>query len=73
VRTVPDELGLPLIVKPPREGSTMGVTKVMGYSQMQAPCARPATTPMCCARKFIEGDEVTCPVLGTGASARRCR
>jgi D-alanine-D-alanine ligase len=35
VRTVPDELGLPLIVKPPREGSSIGVTKVMGYSQMQ--------------------------------------
>jgi len=32
---VPDELGLPLIVKPPREGSSIGVTKVTGYSQMQ--------------------------------------
>ena len=32
---VPDELGLPLIVKPPREGSSIGVTKVAGYSQMQ--------------------------------------
>src|SRR5688500_6380835 len=35
VRTVPDDLGLPLIVKPPREGSSIGVTKVQGYSQMQ--------------------------------------
>ena len=35
VRAVPDELGLPLIVKPPREGSSIGVTKVAGYSQMQ--------------------------------------
>ncbi|HSW26908.1 MAG TPA: D-alanine--D-alanine ligase, partial [Burkholderiaceae bacterium] len=35
VRSVPDELGLPLIVKPPREGSSIGVTKVFGYSQMQ--------------------------------------
>ena len=35
VRAVPDELGLPLIVKPPREGSSIGVTKVQGYSQMQ--------------------------------------
>jgi D-alanine-D-alanine ligase len=32
---VPDELGLPLIVKPPREGSSIGITKVEGYSQMQ--------------------------------------
>ena len=34
VRAVPDELGLPLIVKPPREGSSIGITKVAGYSQM---------------------------------------
>jgi D-alanine-D-alanine ligase len=27
VRTVPDELGLPLIVKPPREGSSIPVTR----------------------------------------------
>ena len=31
---VPDELGLPVIVKPPREGSSIGVTKVQGYSEM---------------------------------------
>ena len=35
VRTVPDDLGLPLIVKPPREGSSIGITKVQGYSQMR--------------------------------------
>ncbi len=29
-RAVPDVLGLPLIVKPPREGSSIGVTKVDG-------------------------------------------
>ena len=29
---VPDELGLPLIVKPPREGSSIGVSKVQGLS-----------------------------------------
>ena len=34
IRTVPDTLGLPLIVKPPHEGSSIGVTKVEGYSQM---------------------------------------
>ena len=28
LRTVPDTLGLPLIVKPPREGSSIGITKV---------------------------------------------
>src|SRR6476661_3978335 len=28
VRAVPDDLGLPLIVKPPREGPSIGITKV---------------------------------------------
>jgi D-alanine-D-alanine ligase len=68
---VPDTLGLPLIVKPPREGSSIGITKVMGYSQMQdavALAARYDPDVMC--EEFIEGDEVTCPVLGTGPSAR---
>jgi D-alanine-D-alanine ligase len=32
VRAVPDTVGLPLIVKPPREGSSIGITKVKGYS-----------------------------------------
>src|SRR5215208_122763 len=34
VKAVPDDLGLPLIVKPAREGSSIGVVKVMGYSEM---------------------------------------
>jgi len=70
VRTVPDTLGLPLIVKPPHEGSSIGVTKVMGYSQMQdavALAARYDSEVLC--EEFIEGDEVTCPVLGRGDAA----
>ncbi|MFM8691200.1 MAG: D-alanine--D-alanine ligase, partial [Limnohabitans sp.] len=35
IRNVPDQLGLPLVVKPPREGSSIGITKVQGYSQIQ--------------------------------------
>ena len=71
LRAVPDELGLPLIVKPPREGSSIGVTKVMGYSQMQD-AVRLATrydADVLC-EEFIDGVEVTCPVLGEGAGAR---
>jgi D-alanine-D-alanine ligase len=71
VRTVPDELGLPLIVKPPREGSSIGVTKVLGYSQMQdavALAARYDADVLC--EEFIEGIELTCPVIGEGATAR---
>jgi len=70
VVAVPDTLGLPLIVKPPREGSSIGVTKVLGYSQMQAAVALAAShDPDVLCEEFIEGDEVTCPVLGTGADA----
>lgn len=68
---VPDELGLPLIVKPPHEGSSIGVTKVKGYSQMQdavALAAQHDDVVLC--EEFIEGDELTCPVLGEGDTAR---
>ena len=71
VMAVPDELGLPLIVKPPREGSSIGVTKVTGYSEMQE-AVRLASRhdPDVLCEEFIEGEEVTCPVLGSGVSAR---
>jgi len=68
---VPDELGLPLIVKPPREGSSIGVTKVEGYSQMQDAVALSARyDPDVLCEAFIDGIELTCPVLGQGAAAR---
>lgn len=68
---VPDTLGLPLIVKPPREGSSIGVTKVQGYSQMQDAVALAAKyDPDVLCEEFIDGDEVTCPVLGSGDDAR---
>lgn len=70
LRAVPDEIGLPLIVKPPHEGSSIGVTKVAGYSDMAEAVALAAKyddVVMC--EEFIEGEEVTCPVLGQGANA----
>ena len=71
VLQVPDAIGLPLIVKPPREGSSIGITKVTGYSQMQAAvqlAAQYDADVLC--EEFIEGIELTCPVLGEGAEAR---
>jgi len=71
VREVPDALGLPLIVKPPREGSSIGITKVVGYSQMQGAvelAAKYDADVLC--EEFIEGEEVTCPVIGEGAGAQ---
>ncbi len=70
-RAVPDVLGLPLIVKPPHEGSSIGVSKVQGYSDMQGAVELAARyDPVVLCEEFIEGEEVTCPVLGTGEQAR---
>jgi D-alanine-D-alanine ligase len=71
LRTVPDDLGLPLIVKPPREGSSLGVSKVRGYSQMQeaVQLAGQYDADVLC-EEFIDGIEVTCALLGHGADAR---
>ena len=68
---VPDTLGLPVIVKPAREGSSIGVSKVMGYSGMAeaVDAAGKLDADILC-EQCIEGDEVTCPVLGSGENAR---
>jgi D-alanine-D-alanine ligase len=71
IRELPDRLGLPLIVKPPREGSSIGITKVLGYSQMQdAVTLATQYDPDLLCEEFIEGSEFTCPVLGAGTDAR---
>jgi D-alanine-D-alanine ligase len=71
VRAVPDDLGLPLIVKPAREGSSIGVAKVKGYSEIADAVEQAAAldADVLC-EQFISGDEVTCPVLGSGEDAR---
>jgi D-alanine-D-alanine ligase len=75
IRAVPGVLGLPLIVKPPREGSSIGVTKVEGPNdvdrQMQDAVTLSAKydADVLC-EEFIEGEEVTCAVLGSGLDAR---
>lgn len=69
-RVVPDVLGLPLIVKPAREGSSFGVTKVEGYSGMaEAVSLASKYDPDVLCEEFIHGDEVTCAVLGVGDGA----
>ncbi len=66
-----EALGAPMIVKPAREGSTIGLTKVTDAAQC-AEAYRLAAQhdPEVLCEQFISGDEVTCPVLGTGAEAR---
>jgi D-alanine-D-alanine ligase len=64
-------LGSPMIVKPVREGSTIGLTKVTREAQCAAAYELAARLdPLVMCEQFIAGDEVTCPVLGTGADAR---
>jgi len=64
-------LGSPMIVKPAREGSTIGLTKVTDAAQCaQAYALAAQHDPEVLCEQFISGDEVTCPVLGTGATAR---
>ena len=64
-------LGLPMIVKPAREGSSIGVTKVTRMQDLPAALAAAAQcdADILC-EQCILGDEVTCPVLGEGDSAR---
>lgn len=60
-----------MIVKPAREGSTIGLTKVTQIEQCEAAYALAAKhDPQVLCEQFIAGDEVTCPVLGTGEEAR---
>ena len=68
---VPAQLGLPLIVKPPREGSSLGVTKVQTEASLAAAVALSARydAQVLC-ESFIAGEEVTCAVLGEGGSAQ---
>jgi D-alanine-D-alanine ligase len=65
------DLGLPLIVKPAREGSSIGVAKVMDARDMRAAVdASAALDADVLCEQFIAGDEVTCPILGSGPDAR---
>jgi D-alanine-D-alanine ligase len=64
-------LGLPLIVKPAREGSSIGVFKVVEATELSHALQEAAKcdTDILC-EQFIAGDEVTCPVLGDGDHAQ---
>ena len=65
-----EALGSPMIVKPVREGSTIGLTKVSLLEQCDdAYVLARGRDHMVMCEQFISGDEITVPVLGTGASA----
>ena len=65
------DLGLPLIVKPPHEGSTIGITKVNAVADFSAAYGTAAALDdAVLAEQFITGREFTVAVLGSGATAR---
>ena len=67
---VAQHLGLPLIVKPPHEGSTIGITKVTAVEQLQAAYALAGQyDAVVLAEEFIQGRELTVAVLGRGQAA----
>jgi D-alanine-D-alanine ligase len=61
-------LGLPLIVKPSREGSTLGLTKVRAAGELPAAFALAAKhDPLVLAEEFVAGMELTASLLGEEA------
>ncbi|CUA91445.1 D-alanine--D-alanine ligase [Comamonas thiooxydans] len=69
-RAALEALGAPMIVKPARDGSSIGLTKVMNADECAKAyelAAQYDAEVLC--EQFIAGDETTCPVLGTGAQA----
>ncbi len=63
--------GLPMAVKPSREGSTIGFTKVVSVDQAQAAyeIARRHDDDVLC-EEFVDGRELTVAVIGSGDAAR---
>ncbi len=63
------DLGLPLIVKPAREGSTLGLTKVSSVAQLPAAYDLAANKyhDLALAEEFIAGAEYTASILGDTA------
>ena len=65
------QLGLPLIVKPPHEGSTIGITKVSAADGLKAAYdLAHGFDDVVLAEEFVVGREFTVAMLGKGATAR---
>jgi len=67
-KMVAQTLGLPLIIKPVHEGSTIGISKVTAASQLAGAYELAARhDPVVLAEEFIAGKELTASVLGDEA------
>ena len=62
------QLGLPIFVKPAREGSSIGMSKVKAPGALRAAWEKAAEyDSLVLAEKFVDGGEYTCAVLGSEA------
>jgi D-alanine-D-alanine ligase len=60
-----EEVGLPMMVKPASQGSSVGITKVKQAAELTSAYAEArGVDPIVFAERFIEGDELTVGVLG---------
>jgi len=70
-KKVAQDLGLPIIVKPAREGSSLGLTKVTKPEDLSAAYELAAKLDRdVMAEQCIIGEELTCPIVGDGDNAR---
>jgi D-alanine-D-alanine ligase len=71
LQTIAKEFGLPLMLKAPHEGSTIGIVKVEELNGMQTGfdlCAKYDRVVL--VEQFVKGRELTVPVIGSGRNAR---
>lgn len=65
------KLGLPVMMKPPHEGSTLGIVKVSDAAALRDGYRHAARyDEVVLAEQFIQGRELTVALLGRGAQAR---
>jgi len=72
-RQIVAELGDALIVKPVREGSTIGITKVTTHDSNELAAAFETALrydDVVIAEELISGRELTCAIIGAGETAR---
>ncbi len=68
VKKIMDDLGFPLIIKPAREGSSIGVTKVRSAGEFAAAFQLAyQLDPLVIAEEFIDGQELAATIVGDKA------
>ena len=64
-KAVAERLGLPIMVKPASEGSSIGMSKVRRAADLEEACALAANYDrLVIAEQFVEGTELTAAILG---------